>query len=93
MDKQTLQEHAGLLDEVAGLIIRLAGNLQRAEGLIRDTDKERPYNEGARYWDTEGVVAVLHRVQLLKTDLEGELDAVIYAERKGNTPGQPVKSA
>lgn len=89
MDKKSLQESVELLDEVSGLILRLAGNLQRAEGIISDMDKLKAYNEGARAWDTELVVGVLHQLQILRVDLWGELDSVLYAERKGNIPGQP----
>lgn len=73
MDRQKQQERAGLLDEMSALVVILAGNLQRAEGIIRETDREKEYNKGALYWDVENVVSVLHRVQLLKLESENDM--------------------
>jgi len=89
MEKKTLQEHVGLLDEVFGLVLVLAGNLQLAEGAIQGTDIEKDYNPRAVYWGADEVLAVLHRLQILKADIQGELQGILYAEKNGNTPGRP----
>ena len=82
MEKKELQEYSALLDEVAELIVKLAGNLQRAEGVIRGTDKEREYNQGGVYWAADDALNILHRLQTMKVGIENELDRIYYQGRK-----------
>lgn len=82
MDKTSLQGYSTLMDEVAELIVKLAGNLQKAESTIRGTDAEKDYNRGALYWTAGDALDILQRLQLLKADIENELDLLHYNEQR-----------
>lgn len=78
--RTSLQEYAVLLDETAAFIITISGNLRRAENAIRDTDTEREYNRHSLCWSTDDAVDILQRLQLLRADIDNEID---YLGRQG----------
>ena len=84
MEKGILKDNLNLLDEVAGVIVKLAGNLQSAESLIRcRAELEKEYNPGALYWSAGDCIDILQRIQIAKASIENELDAVNYKEAVG----------
>lgn len=78
--RTSLLEYAVLLDETAAFIITISGNLRRAENAIRDTDTEREYNRHSLCWSTDDAVDILQRLQLLRADIDNEID---YLGRQG----------
>ncbi len=73
-NKSSLQEYAVLLEETAAFIIRISGNLRQAENAIRNTDTEREYNRHSLCWSTDDAVDILQRLQILRADIENEID-------------------
>lgn len=84
MEKGILKENLNLVDEVAGVIVKLAGNLQSAESLIRcRADLEKEYKPGALYWSAGDCIDILQRLQIARAAIENEIDAVNYRESIG----------